>query len=698
MKKSLLILTVLLLCVSITNAQRAKIETKAVTPGMLASNSAFTQDSTIASGLRNVANKTWCYVNVRNISGTATITGATWTILTKPSGSNANISSIPSIQWWARFRPDVKGEYVVKVTMNTSAGSHDTTTKIYAADFVGVGRFGGIAAQYPNCMSCHGATPSFVNIYNKWEQTGHANMFRFNIDSGSASYGLNCFPCHTVGYNHNLKVDNHGFDDVAAVLGWVWQGPPHAGKWDSLKTMFPSLVAFATIGCENCHGPGSEHAASGDTNRISISYDANMCGQCHDSPTHHIKNYQFNQSAHSQAVWSNSFAQNSGAPGFNFNGLGNCIRCHDAKGYANFSKGIGTNTVGMIEASHDFITCQACHDPHGGPNEYQLRTRPVNSDTLANGYHYAGGLGKVCLDCHKNRTDNTVTVQTRVTNSHWGPHHSPQGDILFGQNTATFGGPPYISGSHRNIANVCVQCHMAPTADTGTASLNKVGEHTFKMVDEQNNYENVKGCLGCHPGVTDFEDFMAPEDYDGNNVIEDWQTEIEGCLRNLRIALPPAGIDSVSWQLIAADSNDVKLRKEYWNYLMLEYDGSKGMHNPFYYVSVYQATMQSILIGVQPLGNEIPTVYSLSQNYPNPFNPSTKINFSLPKQGNVTITIYDIMGREVYTLVNKNMKPGKYQTIWTSINNDGKTVASGLYFYRIEAGNFVESKKMILVR
>ncbi len=237
---------------------------------------------------------------------------------------------------------------------------------------------------------------------------------------------------------------------------------------------------------------------------------------------------------------------------------------------------------------------------------------------------------------------------------------------------------------------------MAPGPDTGTVAYGKVGEHTFRIVDETSGYENVTGCQSCHPGVQHLSDFMAPEDYDGNNQIEDWQTEMAGCLRNLRIALPPVGVDSVSWQLIAADSNNVTLRKAYWNYLLLTNDGSLGLHNPFFYVSVYQATIQPI--GVKPVSNEVPTVYSLSQNYPNPFNPTTKISFSLPKQQDVTIKIYDIMGREVLTLVNKTMKPGKYDAIWSAINQDGKSVASGVYFYRIVAGDFVESKKMILVR
>ncbi len=698
MKKILLLLLVLFFGAGIINAQRAKIETKYVTPYMLKTNSAFTQDSTVATGLSTVANKTWVYVNVINISGTSAITGANWILLNKPAGSNAAISPISSIQWWAKFKPDLKGTYEVKVTMTTSAGSHDTTMKIYSSDYVGTGRFDNVPAVFPNCMSCHGATPSFITIFDKWKNTRHAVSFASYIDSGSAGFGLNCFPCHTTGYNHNLKVDNHGFDDVASTVGWVWSqhSPPHAGNWDTLKTQYSSLVAFASVGCESCHGPGSEHTQLGDTNKIAISYNAGLCAKCHDSPLHHTHFAQWENSPHSEVVWSSSFAQNSGAPNFQFNNLGNCIRCHDGKGYVNFTKGVGTNTVGMIQSSQNMVACQTCHDPHGGPNANQLRTRPTNSDTLANGYHYTGGKAKVCLDCHKNRTNVAVTTLTKVNNSHWGMHHSVQGDLLFGQNAAQFGSIPYISGSHKNISNACVTCHMAPGPDTGSTAYGKVGEHTFRIKDETTGYENVAGCQGCHPGVTSFEDFMAPEDYDGDTQIEPWQEEIEGCIRNMRIALPPVGIDSVSWELIAADSFNVNLRKAYWNYQFLEYDGSRGMHNPFYAVSVYQATMS--IIGVEPISSEIPAVFSLSQNYPNPFNPSTKINFALPKSENVMIKIYDITGREVYTLVDQKMQPGKYSATWTSINNFGKSVASGVYFYRIVAGDFVESKKMILVR
>jgi hypothetical protein len=90
---------------------------------------------------------------------------------------------------------------------------------------------------------------------------------------------------------------------------------------------------------------------------------------------------------------------------------------------------------------------------------------------------------------------------------------------------------------------------------------------------------------------------------------------------------------------------------------------------------------------------ETPDKYSLSQNYPNPFNPVTKINFSIPKNGFVTIKIYDILGKEVDVLVNKEYSAGVY-----SIDYDGSKLSSGVYFYKLCSGNFIETKKMMLVK
>jgi len=89
----------------------------------------------------------------------------------------------------------------------------------------------------------------------------------------------------------------------------------------------------------------------------------------------------------------------------------------------------------------------------------------------------------------------------------------------------------------------------------------------------------------------------------------------------------------------------------------------------------------------------IPDIYGLSQNYPNPFNPVTNIKFDIPKSGLVKITVYDLLGREVATLVNEQMQPGSYNVDW-----DASNYPSGVYFYKLETEKFSESKKMVLVK
>ncbi|MHB8904810.1 MAG: fibronectin type III domain-containing protein [Melioribacteraceae bacterium] len=94
----------------------------------------------------------------------------------------------------------------------------------------------------------------------------------------------------------------------------------------------------------------------------------------------------------------------------------------------------------------------------------------------------------------------------------------------------------------------------------------------------------------------------------------------------------------------------------------------------------------------------IPTAYELSQNYPNPFNPTTRINFAIPQNSFVTIKVYDMLGREVKTLINQQMVSGNHSIDWNADNNLGIKVATGMYIYRITAGNFVSTKKMVLIK
>ena len=91
--------------------------------------------------------------------------------------------------------------------------------------------------------------------------------------------------------------------------------------------------------------------------------------------------------------------------------------------------------------------------------------------------------------------------------------------------------------------------------------------------------------------------------------------------------------------------------------------------------------------------NNIPTVFALYNNHPNPFNPITVINFDIPENSLTKITIYDVIGRETIVLVNQMMNPGSYIVTW-----DASNFASGIYFYRMEAGAFIDTKKMVLLK
>jgi hypothetical protein len=97
-------------------------------------------------------------------------------------------------------------------------------------------------------------------------------------------------------------------------------------------------------------------------------------------------------------------------------------------------------------------------------------------------------------------------------------------------------------------------------------------------------------------------------------------------------------------------------------------------------------------------GADIPEVFALHQNYPNPFNPTTQIRYDLPEDAMVSITIYDLMGRSIKSLVNSNQSAGYRSVQWNATNNLGEPVSAGMYIYMIQAGKFSQTKKMVLLK
>ncbi|MCH8941930.1 MAG: T9SS type A sorting domain-containing protein [Bacteroidetes bacterium] len=111
---------------------------------------------------------------------------------------------------------------------------------------------------------------------------------------------------------------------------------------------------------------------------------------------------------------------------------------------------------------------------------------------------------------------------------------------------------------------------------------------------------------------------------------------------------------------------------------------------------IYQIRVKGIPTDIQK-GFDLPTHFYLYQNYPNPFNPSTVINYMLVEGGYVTLKVYDVLGREIAVLINEEKPVGVYEVEFSAMSR-GIELPSGIYFYRLQAGKFIETKKMVLIR
>jgi photosystem II stability/assembly factor-like uncharacterized protein len=113
---------------------------------------------------------------------------------------------------------------------------------------------------------------------------------------------------------------------------------------------------------------------------------------------------------------------------------------------------------------------------------------------------------------------------------------------------------------------------------------------------------------------------------------------------------------------------------------------------------VWKRLLSEVITSVPVASSEVPTEFRLEQNYPNPFNPSTTFTFDIGHSSFVILKAYDVLGKEVATLVNDHLKPGSYQISWNAIGPNGTSLPSGLYFYQLRAGSFVGTKKMLLLK
>ena len=556
----------------------------------------------------------------------STIVSVTWVLTNKPAFSTAFLTNSPlgtnvpiyevadrlvyQVAGRSFLRADLVGQYTIVATIVTSgSGSTNVTKTITAGTYMGAN----------TCALCHSGGVVAEDKYTSWQDTAHAHIFTEGINGELGTYRASCLPCHTVGYNANTNVIvnpvNGGFDDVAKQLGWTFPTVLAPTNWAYMQAVYPSLANLGNIQCENCHGPGSQHAyALGNTNFISKTVNSGDCNQCHDAPTHHIYGTQWYTSAHAGGL-STSPRVPSGPSRWM------CVGCHTADGFIDRMENVGSTNAYTTNTMYAAIGCQTCHEPHGQtmPTNNPHLVRMLAAVTMPDGTVVTNaGFGALCLQCHQVR-NGSVAIQlanypvgknTWFGGSSFGVHDSPQGDMIEGVNAYTYG-KLIPSAAHRTaVTNLCVGCHMQD-APYGDPAYLQAGGHTFDMTYNvvttngstlvTNSYDKVDVCIQCHGPIDSFD--MVRGDLNGDGVIEGVQTEVQKLMDRLSTLLPPTNYvasgnyvaDGLVKSSITFRTNwPSKFLKAGYNWQFVANDGSKGVHNAPFAVGLLKASIADL--------------------------------------------------------------------------------------------------------
>ena len=469
-------------------------------------------------------------------------------------------------------------------------------------------------------------------VIESWEGTGHATA-QDSMDN--PGFGYSCLECHNTGWN--TEVVNYGADE------YVEAGENNAytitdqEKWDQINN----------VQCEACHGPvGKEDGSMDNTHMGRVTdYSADNCGVCHQD-AHHPYFEEWQESAHSQ----------SDVAFFTREANGQCYYCHYAQDFIKFVENPDYDYTVEQQGELANITCATCHDPHGNDKPGNLRDV---------------GEGKIVCDvCHAENIVDEVNVEET-------PHHTTS-EVFSGSDKFGYQYPDetYSNSAHTFVLaeERCAACHVHQTPFDGTVTATG---HTFEPRTEACAQE------GCHPTYyTDVDTSNAETRFNYRGV----QTMVDSLMGVLGSELAAATPE---------DSLTDSFKEANYNLEAASAEGSMGIHNTKLVTKLLNDAIAKFnpTTSVELNSDLLPKAYELDQNYPNPFNPSTTIKFSIPQAGNVNLTIYDAVGKEVAVLVNENVDAGQYNIQWNAAG-----FSSGVYFYRLEADNFVQVNKMLLLK
>ncbi len=577
-----------------------------------------------------------------------------WT-LSGPSGSAAVLKDASSQN--PTFTPDVPGHYTVEVDQE---GTKELVTmSVYAGTWLGVivgqdeeGR----PVSDSSCLGCHN-NKTAEDTFADWSQTGHAEIFSSQIDT-STHYGENCFACHMVGFDP--ATDNNGVDEADDYQAFLDSGLiNHPGdNWTTVLDQFPHTARMANIQCENCHGPqvGGAHLPSNPEGTPRVSLSSDVCATCHGEPLRHARFQQWQLSAHANY----ELAIDEGESG-------SCSRCHTANGFLAWLPVLTGEVAGdplddvevtwTPEETHP-QTCATCHDPHAiGTHDrrHHQRDRPHQRRHAAADRRLHRHRRRPRRHLHDLPQQPPRAAQRRqlqpeiygTSEASRAPHLGTQADILMGQNFYLVDvGQRANHSMTSNVQDTCATCHMVNTPPPPDLAYNQGGtNHTF--------YASPDICQDCHTNLTAsniqgpveeqmheletqiesfFYDFFDAQ-IEAGNTIAVGNTTITDVLDIAEIQLSesrgrqalivtftdstvvgPTSVASIDVVPPAGEPFEIYnginplVIKAFWNLLMLEADGSLGVHNPNLAFQVLDKSIRGLETGVEPCAPDADTL------------------------------------------------------------------------------------------
>jgi hypothetical protein len=556
------------------------------------------------------------------------------------------------------FTPDVPGHYTVEVDQE---GTKELVAmSVYAGTWMGI-----IVGQDENgrpvsdssCLGCHNDRVA-PDEFTPWAQTGHAEIFTDNLNT-STHYSSACFSCHMVGYDPTA--DNDGVDEADDFQAFLDSGLLNnpGDNWTTVLAQFPDTARKANIQCENCHGPqvGGAHLPDNPEGEPRVSLSSTVCGSCHGEPLRHGRYQQWQLSGHANYELAISEGES-----------GSCARCHTANGFLAWLPVLTGEVAGDPLADVEVTwtpeethpqTCATCHDPHaigtttGEPTNATVRISGDTPPLIAGFTATDVGRGAICMTCHNSRrglkNDNNFNSEVYGTSeASRAPHLGPQADVLMGQNLYLV--EPGQRANHSKTANVqdtCVTCHMEATPPPADLAYDLGGtNHTF--------YASPTICQSCHPGL-DASDFQGPiqqkmHDLEtqlessfyhffdaqieaGNTIAVGSQATITDVTDIAEIQLAesrgrqaltityadttvvgPTAVNSINVVPPAGEPYEIYnainplVIKSFWNLLMLEADGSFGVHNPSLAFQVLDRSIRGLASDIEPCAPDADTL------------------------------------------------------------------------------------------